>query len=215
MPRKRGPCSAAAWRCGSSGAPHPAELRSATFARKREKEEAGMGGEVAARYGDGRDARRRAARNRYPFAGGRRALPRHPRAHALRAQHCEPQRGDGRFARARLARRARRLFRGARLWGRLSGLPRTPRLRGALHQISERGPRRFRLLRLAAAAILVRWAHRHHGPVLWGPYAGRARLPRSAGAQGTTHRFGRFRRFLARRHPAIRRLRAEAGDLGP
>ena len=108
----------------------------------------------------------------------------------------------------------RRLFRRARLCGRLSGLPRPLSLGRQLHEIPQRGRGRRRHARLADASELVRRKYRHVRPVLCGAHAGGARLSRSAGSEGAVPRLRRLLERLSQRHPPRRRVRPEAGDLG-
>ena len=71
-----------------------------------------------------------------------------------------------------------------------------------------------RHLRLDRRAALVRRAHLHHRPVLRRAHAGGAGLPRSARAGGAGAGLRRLQRRLGKRHPPVRRVRAEAGHLG-
>ena len=85
---------------------------------------------------------------------------------------------------------------------------------GPLRQIPVRWRGWLRYLRLAARPVVVRWAHLHHGAVVCRAHAGGAGLPRSAGPGGAGAGLRRVRQFVAVGHPPVRRVRAEAGDLG-
>ena len=115
---------------------------------------------------------------------------------------------------AGVARRNRRVFHRAWLCRRLSGHPRSLRIRGRVRQVLVGRRGRLRHLRLAAGATLVRWPDLHHGPVLCGAHAGRAWLSESARSGGAGAGLRRLRQFLEVRHPPIRRVRNEAGVMG-
>ena len=111
-------------------------------------------------------------------------------------------------------RRDRRLLHRAWLCRGLSGHARPLRLGRPLREVPVGWRGRLRRLHLAARPVLVRRAHLHHGPVLCGAHAGGAGLPRSARPGGAGAGLRRLRQLLEVRHPPVRRVRAEAGDLG-
>ena len=88
------------------------------------------------------------------------------------------------------------------------------RFGGRVHQVHRRGGGRLRYDRVAGSAAVGGRPRRHVRSLLLRPHADGGGVPGAARARRHDPRLRRLLRCLPGRHPAGRRLRAEAGDVG-
>ena len=141
-------------------------------------------------------------------------MARDPRTHAIRQDHAEPVRAHCVRPSTTRPRRRGRVFRAKCLRRRVSGLPWPIQVGRRIREVPERRQRRVRDLRLDSQAAVVQRQDWHDGSLVRRAHAGSVGFRGRAGRRRDVSRLRRIFQRVSGRHPAGRRVRAQAGDVG-